>query len=381
MEFSKDIPYDQCLSPAFVLDLNRLKNNLNLIKEVQELASIDIIMALKAFANWHLFPFIKDYVSGATASSLNEARLINEYMGVKAHAYFVAYHPKEFNEVLACSSHITFNSISQYNRFKDEIEAHPHPISVGLRVNPEYSVVETDLYNPASPTSRLGMVAANITKWPEGIEGLHFHTLCESSSYDLEKTLQAVEDKFGQFLPQIKWVNMGGGHLMTKNDYSVEHLIETIANFKEKHQVDVILEPGAAFVWQTGELVSEVLDIHQSGAVQTLILDVSFTAHMPDTLEMPYRPTVLGQVPIENAAFRYRLGGLSCLSGDYLEEYGFDEKIKIGDRIVFGDMIHYTTVKSNMFNGVAHPSLLQWDGSQFQLLRSYNYEDYKKRMG
>ena len=381
MKFNKNIPYEDCPCPAFLLDKDRLEENLKLIASVRDQAGIHIIMALKAFANWRVFPLIGEYLNGATASSLNEARLIYEEMGSKVHSYFVAYKEGEFDEVMKYSSHITFNSLNQYNRFRDRIASSGYEISIGIRVNPEFSTVETDLYNPASPGSRLGE-APNVFDlgWPEGAEGLHFHTLCESDSADLVATLGAIEEKFGAHLPQLKWVNMGGGHLMTRKDYDVQLLIDTLVSFKEKWGVDIILEPGSAISWQTGELVSEILDIHEARGIKTLILDVSFTAHMPDTLEMPYRPDILGQVEKSEQTHQYRVGGLSCLSGDYLMDYSFDKELSVGDKIVFLDMIHYTTVKTNMFNGISHPAIVHWDNNAFDVKREFGYEDYKHRM-
>jgi carboxynorspermidine decarboxylase len=381
MVYSEKIPYDTVPCPAFVLDLERLKSNLQLISKVQESAGVHIILALKAFANWKTFPLIGSYLKGATASSLNEARLINEEMGCKAHSYFVAYKQEEFEQVLKLSSHLTFNSIEQYLRFKNQINESGNPVSVGIRINPEYSSVDTDLYNPSSPGSRLGLPAeAFQSGWPEGVDGIHFHTLCESNSYDLEKTLQVIEEKFGAHLHRLKWINMGGGHGMTSKDYDTEHLIQLLTAFRTKYNLDIILEPGSAIAWQTGELVAEVLDIHEAKDIKTLILDVSFTAHMPDTLEMPYQPHIKGQVKASDAAFNYRIGGLSCLAGDFLKDYWFDKPITIGQRIVFGDMMHYTTVKTTMFNGIGHPSILHWDGKHIDAIKSFGYLDYKNRM-
>lgn len=381
MLYSDKIPYESCKGPAYILDLERLESNLQLIDKVQKDAGVSIIMALKAYANWRTFPLIGNYLSGATASSLNEARLIYEEMGAKVHAYFVAYRQDEFDELLKYCSHITFNSVGQYERFKDKITSSGYEISVGLRVNPEFSLVETDLYNPASPGSRLGIAPDSLVNgWPEGIDGLHFHTLCESTSFDLEKTLEALEEKYGQFFPQLKWINMGGGHLMTRADYDTKHLIGLLKGFKEKHKLDIIMEPGSAIVWRTGELVAEILDIHEARGIKTLILDVSFTAHMPDTLEMPYRPDVIGQIEASKEGFAYRIGGLSCLSGDYLAEYYFAQPLEIGQKLIFADMIHYTTVKTTMFNGINHPSIMHWDGKSLETVRSFGYEDYKNRM-
>ena len=378
MDFKK-IP-----SPSFVLDESRLRRNLELIARVQREAGVQIILAFKGFAMWSAFPVVREYVSGATASSLHEARLCFEEMKTRAHTYAVAYLPREFGKIMGYSSHITFNSQTQYRRFRKKLEAHAEPISPGIRVNPGWSPVGTALYNPASPGSRLGEPVENFKgKLPEGIEGLHFHTLCESTSYDLETTLQHFERQFGVFLPSLKWVNFGGGHLMTREGYDVEHLIAVLRAFRSRWpHLQVILEPGSAFAWDTGVLVSTVLDIVNNRGVKTAILDVSFTAHMPDTLEMPYRPRIQGAS--EEAAgskHRYRLGGVSCLSGDFMEEYGFEQPLRVGQRVVFEDMIHYTMVKTSTFNGVTHPNIAIWrpDG-RLDVVRRFGYSDYKRRL-
>lgn len=371
-------------SPSFVLDESRLRQNLELINRVQKEAGVSVILAFKGFAMWSAFPLVRQYLPGATASSLNEARLCFEEMKVKAHTYAVAYAPREFGQILKFSSHITFNSLAQYRRFQKKVAASPEPVSCGIRVNPEWSPVGTALYNPASPGSRLGEVVENFKgKLPDGIEGLHFHVLCESTSYDLERVLDNFESKFGHFLPKLKWVNFGGGHLMTREGYDVPHLISVLQRFRARHpHLEVILEPGSAIAWDTGVLVSTVLDIVENKGIKTAILDCSFTAHMPDTLEMPYRPRI--REAHENAAngkFKYRLGGVSCLSGDFMEEYGFDRKLKVGDRLVFEDMIHYTMVKTTTFNGVTHPSIAIWrEGGRLDVVRKFGYRDYRNRL-
>ena len=367
-----------------MLEESLLRKNLALIQSVKERAGVNIILAFKAFAMWKAFPIIKEYIRYSTASSPWEARLALEEMGSKAHTYSPAYTEKDFPVTMACSSHITFNSLTQFRKFFPAVLNHPEKISCGLRINPEYSEVETDLYNPAAPGSRLGMTREALGKnLPEGIEGLHFHTLCESSSYALENTLQRVETKFGDLLPRVKWLNMGGGHLITREDYNVEHLIQLLLNFKKKYpNLEIILEPGAAFVWQTGVLVSSVVDIVENNKIKTAILDISFTCHAPDCLEMPYKPVVRGayQDPVLGKP-TYRLGGNSCLSGDYLGDWSFDDELKPGDRIVFEDMIHYTIVKTTMFNGIPHPDLCLWrESGNLEIFRRFEYEDYKNRM-
>lgn len=371
-------------SPCFVLDEALLRRNLELIDGVQKAAGVQIILAFKGFAMWSAFPLVRQYLTGATASSLGEARLCFEEMKTKAHTYSVAYLPREFGQIMRYSSHITFNSIAQFKKFYPKTLKHTEKISCGIRVNPEYSPVETSLYNPASPGSRLGEVVDNFKgKLPEGVEGLHWHTLCESNSYDLEKVLGAFEAKFGQFFAQLKWVNFGGGHLMTRKDYDTAHLIAVLKKFKAKYpHLHVILEPGSAIAWETGVLVASVLDIVKNRDTRTAILDVSFTAHMPDTLEMPYRPRVTGAYSADfDGKWACRLGGISCLSGDYMMEYGFDKPLKVGQKIVLEDMIHYTMVKTTTFNGVTHPHIAIWrENGKLDIIKRFGYKDYKNRL-
>ena len=377
------IDYSQIPSPAYVVDEVRLRKNLSLIKSVKERSGADIILAFKAFALWKLFPIVREYIPYSTASSLSEARLAYEEMGNYAHTYSPAYTDEEFAEIASLSSHITFNSIQQYERRKAEIEGFDRHISCGIRVNPEISQVETDLYNPCAPGSRLGVTVDQFGgKLPEGIEGFHCHALCESSSYEFEKLMQAFEEKFAQFLPQLKWVNFGGGHLMTRKDYDVEHLIKIVQGFRSRYPwLKVILEPGSAFAWQTGELVSTVVDIVENHGIKTAILNVSFACHMPDCLEMPYKPAILGATDEVEGKPTYRMGGNSCLSGDFVGSWSFDHELQVGEKIVFMDMIHYTTVKTTLFNGVPHPSIILWtQDNKMEVLRKFGYEDYKSRM-
>jgi len=314
---------------------------------------------------------------------LNEARLAIEEFGTPAHTYAPVYSDDDFPGILNCSSHITFNSLSQYERFFPVVKQSGRRVSLGLRVNPEFSEVETELYNPCAPGSRLGVVADQLPAvLPEGIEGFHFHTLCESKSFDLEKTLIAFEAKFSNYFPQLKWVNMGGGHLMTHKDYNVEHLITLLRDFRNRTGLEVILEPGSAFAWETGYLVSTVLDVVENRGIKTALLDVSFAAHMPDCLEMPYKPRIMGSSfdPIEGKP-TYRMGGNSCLSGDYVGFWSFDKELQPGDRIIFEDMIHYTMVKTTFFNGVNHPSIGSWNETTgFRLIRQFGYSDYKNKL-
>ena len=377
-------------SPCYVIEEELLHKNLQLIKSVSERSGAEIIMAFKAFAIWKLFDITRQYIPHSTASSLSEARLAFEKLGSKAHTFAPVYKDSEIETIAQCSSHITFNSLAQFNRHKSV--AKKYGISCGVRINPEYSDVETDLYNPCAPGSRFGIIKDQLPELlPDGIEGLHFHTLCESTSYDLENTLKVVEERFAPWLKQVKWINMGGGHLMTKKGYDTEHLIELIRGFKARHpHLHVILEPGSAHVWRTGVLVSEIQDIVENHGIKTAIVDVSFACHMPDCLEMPYQPKIIGaeiidkensQLSTLNSQLSYRMGGNSCLSGDFVGSWQFDHELQIGERIVFEDMNHYTNVKTNMFNGISHPSiaLRRLDG-KIEILRTYTYEDYLHRM-
>ena len=371
-------------TPYYLLEEELLRKNLSLIQSVKERAGVNIILAFKAFAMWKIFPIIREYIPHSTASSIFEAQLAYEEMGSPAHTYSPAYTEKDFPVIMRYSSHITFNSFSQFQQFYPMIAADGNRISCGIRINPEYSTVGTDLYNPCAPGSRLGVVRSQFpARLPDGIEGLHFHTHCESSSYNLEKTLEQVEDKFGDILQKIKWLNMGGGHLMTRRDYDVEHLTGLLLHFKKKYpHLEIILEPGSAFLWQTGSLVSSVVDIVENKGIKTAIVDVSFTCHMPDCLEMPYKPVIRNahQEPVAGKP-TYRIGGNSCLSGDFMGDWSFDEPLKPGNTIIFEDMIHYTIVKTTMFNGIPHPALaLKHLNGEVEILREFGYEDYKNRM-
>ncbi len=342
-------------------------------------AGCEIILALKGFSMFSAFPIVKEYLGGATASSLNEVKLINDYLGCQAHTYSPAYLDAEFDEIVSRSSHITFNTLSQWHRFKDRIQG----ASCGIRINPQYSEVETDMYNPCVAGSRLGLTRDKLgDTLPEGIEGLHFHTLCENGSDTLERTLEAVESRFGDLLYQASWLNMGGGHLITREGYDIEKLIGLVKNIQTKYNIKVILEPGSAIAWRTGYLTSTVLDIMDSQGVEVAVLDMSFAAHLPDTLEMPYKPKIIGAhyEPISDKP-TYRLGGMTCLAGDFMGDYSFDEPLAIGDSIVFEDMIHYTMVKTTTFNGVNLPSIgiIQNDGT-FKLVRKYGYDSFKDRL-
>jgi carboxynorspermidine decarboxylase len=376
------IDYNILPSPCFIIDEERLRKNLELIKKISEESGAEIILAFKGFAMWGVFPVVSEYIRGAAASSPDEARLCMEELRSPAHTYSPVYKENDFNSIICYSSHVTFNSINQYRKFFPWLNQYTGKISVGLRINPEFSEISHGIYNPCSPGSRLGVVAQELEGGlPEGVEGLHFHVLFESDSYALEKVLDVVTRKFGKFFPRLKWINMGGGHLMTRKGYDKDHLVNLIKKFREDTGLHVILEPGSAFAWETGELVSTVEDIVENQGIKTAILDVSFTAHMPDCLEMPYKPAVRGASdPLKDRPV-YRLGGNSCLSGDFMGDWSFEQPLNAGDRIVFLDMIHYTMVKTTTFNGVRHPSIGIWTtGGKFRLIREFGYSDYKERL-
>lgn len=376
------INFSEIPSPCYVLEEKLLRRNLELLQSVQERSGASIILALKGFSMYSTFPTVKKYLSGATASSLNEARLIFEEMKCFAHTYAPAYKPEEFEELLSYSAHITFNSLNQLNQFREQTQRHERKISIGLRINPQYAEVETDMYNPCIAGSRLGITREALgDSLPEGVEGLHFHTMCENDSFVLQRTLLHVEEKFGDLLHQVKWLNMGGGHLMTRAGYDHDHLISQVKRLKETYNIDIIMEPGSAIAWQTGYLTSRVLDIVDAQGVDVAILDVSFAAHMPDTLEMPYKPRVLGATDAVEGQPTYRLGGMTCLAGDYLGDYSFEKPLQIGDQLVFDDMIHYTMVKTTTFNGVGLPSIGVWrEDDSFELLKSFGYQTFKDRI-
>jgi carboxynorspermidine decarboxylase len=375
------IDFNQFPSPCYIMEEELLRRNLNLIKSVKDRAGVEIILAFKSFAMWRSFPIFRKYIDHSTASSVYEARLALEEFGSKAHTYSPAYTEEDFPEIMRCSSHITFNSLTQYERFYQQ--AAQEGISCGIRVNPEYSEVETELYNPCAPGTRFGITSDLLPDvLPEGIEGFHCHAHCESSSYELEQTLVHLEKRFSHWFKYLKWLNLGGGHLMTRKDYDVEHLIGLLKGLKERYpHLQIILEPGSAFTWQTGVLTANVVDVVESKGIKTAILNVSFTCHMPDCLEMPYQPTVRGAELGEEGPYVYRLGGNSCLSGDYMGYWSFDHELKIGERIVFEDMIHYTTVKTNMFNGIHHPAIALWTKEgKAEIYKQFSYEDYRDRM-
>lgn len=368
----------QLPTPYYIVYEDRLRRNFALITDVARRSGAEIIVAFKANALWRTFPILREYTRNCTASSVYELRLGAEEMGGEIHSYSPAYTDADIDEFIRLSSHITFNSLSQWQRYGARASA--AGVSCGLRVNPKCSVIETDIYNPAMPGSRFGVDAEELTDGlPQGVEGLHFHALCESGPDDLAKVLEAFESRFGHLLPSVKWVNMGGGHLMTRAGYDTDRLVEIIRGFRSRYpHIKVILEPGSAWMWQTGDLVASVVDSVSHDGINTAILDVSFACHMPDTLEMPYTPAV---AEAATEGIPYRLGGNSCLSGDFKGDWSFAAPLRPGDRLTLEDMNHYTTVKTTMFNGISHPSIwLEGVDGQCRLLREYTYDDYKARM-
>lgn len=368
-------------TPIYIIEEEKLRRNLSLIRQLAERTDSEFILAFKAFALWKTFPIFHEYISSTTASSLSEAKLALNEFGSKAHTFSPAYTDGEIDEIVTCSSHLTFNSLSQYERYHHRAAA----CSIGLRINPEYSEVGTLLYNPCAAGTRFGVTADKLSEQlPSDIEGFHCHCHCESGADVFERTLKHIEEKFSPWFPQLKWINFGGGHLVTRKDYDIELLVKTVQGFHQRYpHLKVIFEPGSAFAWQTGTLVSHVVDIVEDKGIKTAILDVSFTCHMPDCLEMPYYPDVRGaeHMDKEKGTNVYRLGGNSCLAGDFMSSWSFDHELQVGEEVIFEDMIHYTTVKTNMFNGISHPAIgmLHEDG-QLEILRQYNYEDYRNRM-
>lgn len=378
-------------TPYYILEEKRLRGNLELIKSVAEKANVEIILAFKAYALWKTFPIFREYIKATTASSLYEARMAYEKFGTKAHTYSPAYTDYEIEEISRCSSFLTFNSLSQYSRYGKKAKEVNPDLNFGLRINPEYSEIGTDLYNPCSPGTRFGITADKMPEvLPDDIKGFHCHCHCESGADVFLRTLGHIEDKFSKWFGQIEWINFGGGHLMTRKDYDVDLLIDTLNRFHDRYPLlKIILEPGSAFGWQTGCLVAQVVDLVEDKGIKTAILNVSFTCHMPDCLEMPYMPVVRGAEIIEDVNMKcsldddnvYRLGGNSCLSGDFMGSWRFHNELKIGDNVIFEDMLHYTTVKTNMFNGITHPSIaIMHTNGEFEILRKFTYEDYLNRM-
>lgn len=372
-------PWSDIPSPCYVLDEKKLRRNLILMQQVQQRSGADIILALKGYAMWSAFPLIREYLKGCTASSVWEAQLAAQEFAKEVHAYAPAYKQQDIDALLPLVNHLSFNSISQWHTYREQVMA--AGVSIGLRINPEHQEADTPLYDPSAPGSRLGIRASELNDEDlTGVEGLHVHNLCECDSYALERTLKAVEDRFGVHLKRMKWLNLGGGHLMTRDGYDVEHLIQQLKRLRETYGLQIILEPGSAVAWQTGPLLCEVVDIIDNNG-KIALLDISATAHMPDVLEMPYRPNISGAGLPGDKPFSYRLGGNSCLAGDVIGEYSFDQPLAVGDRLLFEDMMHYTMVKTSFFNGVEHPSIgIVRENGQFDLVRQFHYNDFRNRL-
>ena len=378
--------YPQLTRAAYVLREGAFRQNLARIAAIATRADVEIILALKAFSFWPVFDIVREYLPGATASSLNEAKLVREHMGVRPHVYAPAYVPAEIDEMFALGEYVTFNSLAELERHRAKWAA--ADVRPGLRVNPLYSPVATALYNPASPTGRLGEAMDELpVEPPPGLQGVHVHTLCESPADVTAKLIGIVEEGLAEWLPKLSWLNLGGGHLMTRDDYDVDALVEALHGLRARHpQLRVTLEPGSAHAWRAGILVAHVLDVIENHGRKTAMLDVSFTCHMPDTLEMPYKPVVRGAQHVDAAAPQtptvYDLGGVSCLAGDFIAGFDFGRELSIGEQIVFEDMLHYTTVKTTMFNGVQHPDLaIERVGGGVEVVRSFGFRDYESRMG
>jgi carboxynorspermidine decarboxylase len=368
-------------SPCWVIDMQALEANLALLADVQARADCKILLALKGFATWSTFALVARYLSGATASSLDEARLARATLGGEVHACAPAYKPEDFPEILTLCDHVVFNSFHQWQRFRGAVAQAPRSVSCGIRINPEHREVKVALYDPCAPRSHLGVTLAEFRPdLLDGLEGLHFHNLCELGSDALERTLAAVEKKFGEWLGRMRWVNLGGGHHITQPGYDVERLVSLVRRVRERYGVAVYLEPGEAIAICTGVLVTTVLDVVENEG-RTAILDTSATAHMPDVLEMPYRPDVAGAAEPGVKRFTYRLAGLTCLAGDVIGTYSFDHELEIGERLTLLDMSHYTMVKTSNFNGVRLPSiaLRHRDGS-YELVKRFGYESYRDRL-
>jgi carboxynorspermidine decarboxylase len=369
-------------SPAYVVDLGRLRHNLAILDQVQQRSGAKILMALKAFSMWSTFPLISQTLHGVCASSPWEARLGREEFGREVHSFAAAFKESDVVELLGISNHLVFNSFNQLERFRPLWEKEQGRVSIGLRVNPEHSEGHTAIYDPCAPTSRLGIPVAEFEgRSLASVEGLHFHTLCEQLFEPLERTAKAFEEKFGRYLQGMKWLNLGGGHHITREGYDIDGLVELVKHFKQKYGVEVYLEPGEAIAIGTGLLVSEVLDVVHN-QMDIAILDVSATCHMPDILEMPYRPDITGGFKAGEKPYTYRLGGPSCLAGDVIGDWSFEQPLKAGDRLVFEDMSHYTMVKTTTFNGIQHPHICTFepDTGQLQVVRSFGYPDFKSRL-
>lgn len=378
-----DIDYSALPTPCYLVDERLLLRNLEILQSVQQRTGCKILLALKAFSMYSVFPLVSKYLKGVTASSLFEARLGYEEMGKEVHIYAPAYVEEEFDEILGNCDHVVFNSFDQWKQFKGKIQSYQttKEISCGIRINPEYSEIETPIYDPCFEFSRLGVTLPNFRPEElEGIDGLHFHTLCEQNSDTLERTIRVVDEKFGKFIKSMKWINFGGGHHITRPDYDLETLVRSITFLQDKYGVDIYLEPGEAVALNTGFLVAKVLDIVDNG-MKIAILDTSAACHMPDVLEMPYRPNIIDAGKPGDYPYTYRLGGPTCLAGDIIGDYSFKQPLKSGDRLVFDDMAHYTMVKNNTFNGINLPSIARFNEDEgIKIIKQFGFEDFKARL-
>ena len=376
-----DIDISTLPTPSYLVDQRLLIKNLELLASVKERTGCKILLAQKAFSMFSVYPLIAKYLDGVTSSGVMEARLGYEEMGKEVHTYAPAFADHEMDDVIRYSDHIVFNSFHQWNKFKDKVKSSGKQIECGLRLNPKYSEIDTDIYNPCFTGSRLGITPEQFQPDQlDGIDGLHFHTMCEQNSDTLERTLKVVDDTFGSYIKQMKWLNFGGGHHITRSDYDIETLIRCIQFAQDTYGVQVYLDPGEAVALNTGYLVSTVLDTIENG-MHLAILDTSAACHMPDVLEMPYRPHIIGAGVPNEKAYTYRLGGPTCLAGDIIGDYSFDVPLKEGDKLIFCDMAHYTMVKNNTFNGMNLPSIAFYSQENgLQIIKQFGYEDFKSRL-
>ena len=378
----KDIDVTILPSPCYLVDERLLEKNLKILDCVQKESGAKIILATKAFSMFSTFPLIGKYLNGVTSSSLFEARLGYEEMGKEVHIFSPAYRMDEFNEIMKYSDHIIFNSFNQWKLYRDKVKNHKDKkIECGIRINPEYSEIETDIYNPCFENSRMGVTLENFEEDEfEGIDGLHFHTMCDQGADVLERTIKVVDEKFGKYIEKVKWINFGGGHHITREGYELEKLIDSILYIKNKYNVDVYLEPGEAIALNAGFLVSTVLDIMKNG-MNIAILDTSAECHMPDVLAMPYRPYIIDSGMPNEYEYTYRFGGPTCLAGDIIGDYSFKEPLKIGDKLIFCDMAIYSMVKNNTFNGVNLPAIVKYsEENGLEVIKKFGYEDFKNRL-
>jgi len=386
-----EIPTKETPSPCYVVNLDRLEDNARILASVRERTGAKVLLAQKGFSMHAAYPMLARYLDGSTASGLHEALLAEEYFGKEVHVYSAAFKENEIAALGRFAHTLVFNSVRQWQKFAPILQALPRKVEIGLRVNPEHSMVETDIYNPAAPCSRLGITRAELDKQLteaglddlSGLDGLHFHALCEEDADALEGVANAFADKFGDLIEPAKlsWLNFGGGHHITRPGYDIDRLCRVVSSFRERYELDIYLEPGEAVALHTGVLIATVLDVLDAGGVSNAILDASATCHMPDVLEMPYRPNILGAGLPGERAHTYRLGGPSCLAGDVIGDFSFDAPLEPGQRLVFLDMAHYTMVKTTTFNGVPLPSIATYCSADgMRVVRRFGYRDFAERL-